>query len=369
MYEVDITNEYLNKHKSIKDRCAHTLEERANACLTTWANQEVKKRVIEAKKDAKEQARERAEELDAEATKTLAELRGVLEATLSIDDRIDWQAERDTRGFDAFSFPSPPSQQRVKELALTPKPGLAWLFRTRFERWQNECAKATAEHDRSIVQAHQEWEVSVQAHNASMDKAQREHAAAEHHFLQEQSRVNAALDEFRKNFEAGVPSSIIEYCERVFELSQYPDELSLDYSVKYDEESKHLEVELDIPPLADVPTVSGYKFISSGNRVEPVSLKKKEAKELYESVLDQIILRTIHEVFEGCYIPHVEGVLVNGRVTSINPATGLAERLLVRSVVSDRATFEAFDLSNIDPAACIVGLAQDVGQISRSGPT
>ncbi len=136
--------------------------------------------------------------------------------------------------------------------------------------------------------------------------------------------------------------------------------------VEFDEESRYVVVELELPPLDTIPTVAGYKFVSGGNRVEPISLKKKEIAALYESILDQLVLRTVHEVIEGCYINTVAGMLLNGWVTSVNKATGNDSRKRLRSVVVDRATFEAIDLSRIDPASCIRHLSEGVGQIQEA---
>ena len=137
-------------------------------------------------------------------------------------------------------------------------------------------------------------------------------------------------------------------------------------TVGFDEESRFVVVELELPPLDTTPTTAGYKFVSRGNSVEPISLRKKEAAALYESILDQLVLRTVHEVIEGCYIDTVKGVLLNGWVTSVNQATGNDSRKRLRSVVADRATFEALDLNRIDPASCIRHLSEGVGQIQEA---
>ena len=136
--------------------------------------------------------------------------------------------------------------------------------------------------------------------------------------------------------------------------------------VEFDEESRFVVVELELPPLDTTPTTAGYKFISCGNNVEPIPLKKKDAAARYESILDQLVLRTIHEVIEGCYIDTVKGVLLNGWVTNVNKATGNDSRKRLRSVVADRATFEAFGLARIDPASCIRHLSEGVVQIQEA---
>ncbi len=136
--------------------------------------------------------------------------------------------------------------------------------------------------------------------------------------------------------------------------------------VEFDEDSGFVVVDLELPAVETTPTTAGYKFVSRDNSAEPIPLKKKEADALYESILDQLVLRTIHEIIEACYIDTVKGVLLNGWVTSVDSATGNDSRQRLRSVLANRVTFEAFDLNRIDPAACIQRLSEGVGQVEQA---
>ena len=66
MFIADIENEYLKKQRTIKARCQFEFENKVQSCIETWGEQEIKKRIIEAKKDKKEQSRAEAERLDEE---------------------------------------------------------------------------------------------------------------------------------------------------------------------------------------------------------------------------------------------------------------------------------------------------------------
>ena len=366
LYEAEVKNEYLNKRRTIKDKSTDEIETKARQLVETWAEQEIRKRIADGKLDAKEQAQAEAQRLDKEAQETLADAEGLLTATLAIDDRIDWEAERDTREFRRFSFPKPPQQPPPQRLRLPPEPGLAWLLRGRFRKWEAACEKKVRLHQQAEAKAKQDWQETVQQYEEAKEETRRRHESDKAQFLAEQERSNKALVEFRRALEAGEVSAIVEYCSRVLERSQYPDWVVMSNKVEFDEESRYVVVELELPPLDTIPTAAGYKFVSAGNRVEPIPLKKKAVAALYESILDQLVLRTVHEVIEGCYIDTVAGVLLNGWVTSVNKATGNDLRKRRRSVVVDRATFEAIDLSRIDPASCIRHLSEGVGQIEEA---
>lgn len=365
IYEATVKNEYLTKQRTIKARSLKELHGKAKACMATWSQQEVKQRVIAAKKDAKEQAQAEANQADAHAKKNLEELRNILAHTLDIDDKIDWEAEHDTRKFRRFSFRHAPRKQEPQPQPPPPKPGLTWLLRGRYRRWLTRCNEVQALNESAVVRAQEQWERAIREYETERTEAKQQHAREKQAFLDEQKRFNEALVEFRRRFEAGEPTAIVEYCSRVFEQSQYPEGLLLNHTVEYDEEADFVAVTLEVPSLDSLPMIAGYKFVARGNRINPINLKKKEAKELYESVLDQIVIRTVHEVFESCYIPKVIGVVVNVIVTSVNKGTGLDEVERVRTVIANRGEFETFDLTRIDPAACIERLAQGVGQLNQ----
>ena len=180
---------------------------------------------------------------------------------------------------------------------------------------------------------------AVGQYEKAREEARQRYESNKATFLSEQERSNKALTDFRRAFEAGEASAIIEYCSRILERSQYPDWVVMSNKTEFDEDSGFVVVDLELPTVETTPTAAGYKFVSRDNSVEPIPLKTKEADTLYESVLDQLVLRTIHEIIEACHIDTVKGVLLNGWMTSIDRATGNDSRQRLRSVAANRVTF------------------------------
>ena len=363
IYEAEVENAYLNKRKTVKAKTTDELESIVRQVVGTWAEQEIRKRIVDGKRDAKEQGQAEAQRCDTEAKQTITEAKGLLAATLAIDDRLDWDAERNTRQFKAFSFADPPQRPASRELVLPPKPGLGWLLRGRLREWEVACEKKESLHRDAEAKAQEDWKEAVRQYEKAREDARQQYESDKTQFVNKQERSNKALAEFRRVFEAGEVSAIVEYCSRVLERSHYPDWVVMSNKVEFDEELRFVVVDLELPAVETTPTTAGYKFVSRDNSAEPIPLKKKEADALYESILDQLVLRTIHEIIEACYIDTVKGVLLNGWVTSVDRATGSDSRQRLRSVLANRVTFEAFDLSRIDPAACIQLLSEGVGQV------
>jgi hypothetical protein len=86
-YYVEIRNDYLGKYKRVTGRTRREVEFKASEQLLRWAQQEERARERAAITDGKERARR-----DTEAALVRTEdYRGILKATLPVDDRIRWE--------------------------------------------------------------------------------------------------------------------------------------------------------------------------------------------------------------------------------------------------------------------------------------
>jgi len=120
---------------------------------------------------------------------------------------------------------------------------------------------------------------------------------------------------------------------------------------EFREESRMIVVDYELPVPEQLPSVESYKYVKSRDEIVEKKLSAAGKKRLYDSVMYQICIRTIHELFEADAVHAVDAVAFNGLVTSTNPATGIVETKTIISVSADRESFEQFDLSKVDPKA------------------
>jgi restriction system protein len=73
-------------------------------------------------------------------------------------------------------------------------------------------------------------------------------------------------------------------------------------------------------------------------------------------------LRTIHEIFEADRQQHVETIVYNGTVDSIDKRTGQPARVCLVSVRTTRDAFEGLQLDRVDPQECLKGLGAGVSK-------
>ena len=98
-YQLAIHHPGLNKHRVIRGSDRYHVEGAAAAQQRAWAEQYARKVEMDERRRARDDKRHElednlseAEERTAEAETALNELRGVLAATLRVDDRVDWAA-------------------------------------------------------------------------------------------------------------------------------------------------------------------------------------------------------------------------------------------------------------------------------------
>ena len=77
-------------------------------------------------------------------------------------------------------------------------------------------------------------------------------------------------------------------------------------------------IEYILPDLSDLPNVKEIKYIQSRDEFEEKYLSDLAVRKLYDSVVYQVCLRTIHEIFEADVIDTIIAVVFNGWVNYID---------------------------------------------------
>ena len=344
-YEAVVRNDLLGEQRAIRGRDYVDVELRARAQLAKWREREIRERTAKARGAFADRASETAEN-------DMSALRGILQATLSVDDRLDWSAMLDTRSFHPFSFAAPP-----------PAPG---PVKQSFWEWLIPALKRKRFAEDERLKA--DWERRTAEHAAECAEANRRYDQERAAFEAEQRSRNESVEDFRTRFEACDPGAVVDYMAAVFERSSYPDCFTVQHETSFDAASKTVVVDVHIPPQGSVPNIVGYKERKNSDPT-PIRMKKKEHDELYDSATKQTILRTLHEVFEADHTKNVVAAVANGWVTDIDPATGHERTTCVISVSAPREQIEKLNLARVDPTQAIKSLKGLVaGPLSQLAP-
>ena len=175
-------------------------------------------------------------------------------------------------------------------------------------------------------------------------------AAAE--YSQKRDQENASIDNRKAQYETSVPDAVSDYCELILSASEYPDSFPKEFEVEYIAETKILVVDYSLPAPDDLPRLKEVKYVKAKDDMVETSLSETEFNRTYDSVLYQICLRTIHELFDADSVNALSAVVFNGWVKSIDKSTGKEVNSCVISVQAKKEEFQAIELRNVDAKAC-----------------
>lgn len=160
------------------------------------------------------------------------------------------------------------------------------------------------------------------------------------------------IEGWRRSYFAGDPRSISDYCRSVLASSEYPDSFPHDVVLYYVIASRTLAVDYRLPGISALPRVKGTKVIASRGVIEDVNVSDEWLHRTYDSVLYQVALRSLYELFQADDAGAIDSIVFNGWVKSIDKATGKEVAACILSVHAGRREFMDMNLANVDPKMC-----------------
>ena len=369
VYEIEVSHKGLNKYRHIRGTDRYVVEQKAAMQKRQWDEQWGKKIQVEQIADQKRrerestiQTKEAKKELAAtkteEAKKALLSLQQTLQFTLAVDDRIEWDLLLDKS---IFSDPKPivikskavPVEPKLSDAAYQPRLNLIdKILSGRMASKKQELInqyysdhKLWTEEKEKILAANR-----AAAENLVMETKKWERR--KHQYQEDQRMRNEKIMEHKRNYFAGNPDAITDYCELVLSHSQYPDFFPREWDIQYNPESKILVIDYSLPNKDDLPTIKAVKYIASQDDFSETHLTPLELSSLYDDLLYQICLRTIHEIYEADVINAIASVVFNGWVNSIDKATGNFVNACIMSMQASKDEFLAINLAKVDPKTC-----------------
>jgi len=125
-----------------------------------------------------------------------------------------------------------------------------------------------------------------------------------------------------------------------------------EFDIDYNPETKILIIDYSLPSVDKIPRLKEVKYIKSRDAYEKVFLPESTVNKLYDSLIYQTTLRTIHELYVFDVVNALDSIVFNGWVKSIDKATGKDVNACILSVQANRQEFLSLNLTNVDPKAC-----------------
>ena len=365
MYEMEVRHQGLHKYRLIKGTDPYVVEQKAVAQERAWNEMWERKRAAEGARASRERAVQEREARKALAAERTAEAQAVLLAieqtllhTLSVDDRIEWDSLLDRRPFPK----TPPARPKPHPFPEEPKesdpqflPARKWYYAI----FRNLRRKAQQEAKNRFVLAHDAWckeMPQVDAKNKALENEYNLNAERwqkeKEQYEKEQVDRNDQILRKKKAYLDSDAQAIGEYCDMVLSNSQYPDTFPHEWDLEYAQDTKTLVIDYFLPSPEDVPALKEVKYVASKDEFAEVPLPEAAFNKMYDSLLYQLTLRTLHEVYEADQIDSVAAVVFNGWVRSVDKGTGKPITVCVLSVQAPRDEFRRLELRQVDPKIC-----------------
>lgn len=361
---------------------AQRAAERASNAAVRASDADRKRLEREAAQAHAEARQAETDQLNEELKDKYRELESLLTATLQVDDYVDLEALRQT----AVHPPFEREQLRSKTPPLPPIPEPVWpvlqepapvkgLFKRNeklianvtavelqyaadYRAWQEATADLpglreaqAAEYE--ALEAKREAELEAETTRYEAECAAREAEVAEQ---------NAELDELISGLAYGTVDAVQEYVGIVLANSVYPEWFEVVHSAEFDAGNAELKLTVTIPGPDRVPTLKGYRYVKSSDEISPQPGTQKDSRERYAAIVNDVALRSVHEVFEADRRGVIKAVALELGTETINPATGRPISVTFVALAVTRETFEEIDLRSVTPTATLAHLGAVVSK-------
>jgi len=304
-------------------------------------------------------AKKHANDLGAFYSYQIKKWEDLLLHTIDIDDALDWTAMCVGEDFPKKS-PSKPSR---KKIPAKPKRNSFFKPISFFQKILGQTLRIRDRQQRSFDKACSFWRETKQieddwyshklkAFQTSLKGWERDKKDHENN----QKEINASVADLRLQYFSGKKSAVEEYVSIVLSNSNYPVSYSPESSIQYRHETKILVIDFQLPSLKEMPNFADVKYTISTGSVTTKNMTDTRRSKLHESAMYQVAIRTVHEVFESDVEKHIQLVVFNGYLNSLDRATGSEKNNCIMSLSADRQAFERINLSHIDPKECFKGL-------------
>lgn len=376
-FQVELTHEGLHKHRIIKGSDPYLVERKVSIQATAWDEMWEKRASADSRKANQGAAKEEAYVRTGEAQALQEELKNILRHTLEIDDAIDWSL---LKNYESYRVPAPVKRKVAPFVTIPPPPkperghpkykvqtgGLEnllsffgikptkkiiemdQLFESDMTQWQQAVAENKKFNTERQSKLKNEAEAAKREFESNLQKWNRD----QEQYLAVQELRNREIDSQKEAYFARDPEMIKKYCELVLSNSLYPEMFPQEFELNFQAVGGVLIVDYMLPDLDQLPTLTEVKYVAARHEFTEKHLTENQKTKLYDEVIYQIALRTIHELYEADTIEVLSTIVFNGYVTALNRATGHFETNCILSLQAGRNEFLAINLHSIEPKTC-----------------
>jgi len=187
------------------------------------------------------------------------------------------------------------------------------------------------------------------ARKAALADTRTKHVRAEEQRQRDVQKHNAEIHELEQLVLAGAAAALEQYVRSQLDAAPRPEELPTRIAVAYLPDDRRLLINRDLPGFEIIPVEGEFNYVKSRDEIISKLRPDKEIRGRYASLVAQLTLLTMHDVFRLLPTEILDEVSFNGHVSTKNKATGRPEHPCLVSVLTTREQFQELILDELDP--------------------
>ncbi len=312
-YSQTVTNEYTGETRELRARTQFELNQMVQTEQARQAVNEKRQKILETAQNREQQVLSMNQQLEA-VKNALGQL---INHTLTVNDRIDWEANMITKEYPPLQLVEQAPQRQGFKLPF---------FKSLF---MNEKKFELPDNENDLIRQYE----------ARRNAAISDYIRKKSEYDKEKNRRNGEMAYLKKRFEESDKEAVERYISIVLTKSQYPTDFEHDFQVKYDRDKKIAIIDFLFQSIDAFPVIREYIYNQKKDSIEEIMMDKDEAINFYSGILYSVGIRTIHEVFESVYTDAVDTVCFNGYIEDEGGS------LCAFAMKANREGFEKMDLT------------------------
>lgn len=212
--------------------------------------------------------------------------------------------------------------------------------------WQARLEGKQARAQDEFKAAHAEWK-HLEKERKKQAKQLADRDKKHQQALSDVQTQHLRIDELAADAATGKQYAVEDYVRYALETSTYPRGFAVKFQLRHLPSRKNLLIECEFPLARDIiPTEASWRYIKTRDAIESKPRSAADVDKIYKSVLAQVTLRTVYEIFTIDVFGHIEAVSFKGVVNDVDPSTGRATQYLLVSLRADREEFLDRDFSS-----------------------
>ena len=224
---------------------------------------------------------------------------------MAVDDTIEWDSLLDKKPF----LQKKPQKSKLVSVPLEPvisddkyQPNFGFFDKLFSSSKQKKITKAEdlyqSDHDVWNKTKH-DIDLENKKNESDFSISIKKWEDAKSKYEEKQRVNNKKILEKKDQYLNKEPDAISDYCEMVLTNSEYPDYFPQQWDLDYQAESEILIVDYSLPDIDSLPSIKTVKYNISRDEFTETHLSNAALNKLYDQLLYQIALRTIHKLYEA----------------------------------------------------------------------